>query len=195
MVNNTKKAVVAVLLMVPAGSVIATGPYQCNAAQGNNITITGNSTCNPNGSVSLTGSASRKKGDLVTFPAGFIQKNARTQQLQENGNIQFPSAGSWTSLKLGNSQVVIGTFDLHARNANVPSALQKIITQGKKDNPDADMMSWFAFAKNGSNTFTELAETYSKKGTRNSLTYRKTGANSVVIMENGQETLKVDTSK
>jgi hypothetical protein len=192
MVNNTKKAVVAVLLMVPAGSVIATGPYQCNAAQGNNIHITGNSTCSPTGSVSLTG---RKKGDLVTFPAGFIQKNARTQQLQENGNIQFPSAGSWTSLKLGNSQVVIGTFDLHANNATLPKALQNIITQGKKDNSDADMMSWFAFAKNGSNTFKELAETYSKKGTRNSLTYRKTGANSVVIMENGQEAIEVDTNK
>jgi hypothetical protein len=192
MVNNTKKAVVAVLLMVPAGSVIATGPYQCNAAQGNNIHITGNSTCSPKGDLSLTG---RKKGDLVTFPAGFIQKNARTQQLQENGNIQFPSAGSWTSLKLGNSQVVIGSFDLHASNAHLPKALQKIITQGKKDNPEADMMSWFAFAKNGSNTFTELAETYSTKGTRNSLTYRKTGANSVVIMENDQEAIEVDTNK
>ena len=192
MVNNTKKAVVAVLLMVPAGSVLATGPFQCNAAQGNNIQITGNSTCNPKGDLSLTG---RKKGDLVTFPEGYMDNNATAQQLQNKGNIQFPGAGAWTSLQLGNAEIVIGTFDLNASNANVPQALRTIITQGKKDNPNADMMTWFAFAKNGSNTFKELAETYSTKGTRNSLTYRKTGANTVVIMENGQDTLKVDTSK
>ena len=189
MVNNTTKVVVAALLIVSAQS-LATGPYQCNSAQGNNITIKGNSTCNPTGDVSLTG---RKRGDRVAFDQNFMNKFASAQQLQNQGDITFPKAGNFAYYKLGNTKIAIGTFDLKASNANLPAALRNIIAEGKKNNPDADVMTWFGRSlANEGNTFTELAETFSKKGVKNSLTYHKTGANSVAIVENGEETITVD---